>query len=73
MFSRDIEAYRKGDRQKRHFILMKWGFLCVGVAVLGFFLELFLHWPIGGDLATVAILANFGLVFAGLRNFWSGR
>ena len=61
MFAKDIEAYRKGNREKRQFILLKWSFLCCGVAFLGFFLDLILHFPIFGDLATVAILANLDI------------
>jgi hypothetical protein len=49
---------------------MKWAFLGFGVAVLGFFLELLLHWRIGGDLALVGILAVIVLTIAGVVNFF---
>lgn len=71
MFAKNIAAYRKGDRWKRHFILMKWAFLGFGVAALGFFLELFLHWRFGGDLAQVGILAVIVLTIAGVVNFFN--
>ncbi len=75
MFAKDFAAYPRGNRWQRHDTL-KWVFIGVGVALLGFFLEQVLDWGVGGDPVVLAIFAVIGLSIAGVINSFnhlSGR
>lgn len=71
MFDIIIEAYRKGDRRKRHSILMKWSLFGFLASLTGFCLEIVLGWSVGRALAMAGILGVIVLIIIGLNNLTS--
>ena len=71
MFDKIIEAYRKGDRRKRHSILMKWSFFGFLAVLAGFCLEIVLGWSVGRALVVAGILGVIVLIITGLNNLTS--
>ena len=71
MFDKIIEAYRKGDRRKRHSILMKWSLFGFLAALAGFCLEIVLSWSVGRALVVAGILGVIVLTVIGLIDLTS--
>lgn len=65
-------AYISESWITRHTILVKWAFICVGVALAGWFIALLLSWPIGSKVLLMGILLNFCVIVVVMTNFQSG-
>ena len=68
----ELHKYRMGDKEVRHLILVKWGFVCFVIAMVGFSLSYYLHLDrIGYLLMAVSIITGNILGIIAFFNFLS--
>ena len=68
----ELYKYRMGDKEVRHFILVKWGLICFVIAMTGFALSYYLHMnKIAYLLMAVSIIAGNVIGIIAFFNFFS--
>jgi len=72
MIKSEFSKYRRGDKDVRHFILLKWIFACFALAMAGFGVSYYFCLNvIGLPLTVISIIAVNILVVIGFINFFS--
>jgi len=72
MFKKELKRYREGDKEIRHFILIKWMFVCFCLSFVVFFLAKNSHFgPVAFFLIFILIVGNGVLGVISFFNFFS--
>jgi len=72
MIRNEVLKYQNGDKEARHFFLLKWLFICFALAMVGFAIEYYLCISlIGYPLMAFSIIAINLLMLIGFKDFFS--